>query len=60
MLGAMQGFKQLFGSDNDIVRGARNYGLELTDGLPPLKNYLMQYAAGRRGDLPKLMRGIGL
>lgn len=60
MLGAMDGFKRLFGSDNDVVRGFRNFGLEIVDGLPPLKNYIMQYAAGQSGDLPKLMRGISL
>lgn len=60
MLGAMDGFKQLFGSDNDVVRGLRNFGLELTDGLPSVKNRIMRYAAGQSGDLPKLMRGIDL
>lgn len=60
MLGAMDGFKQLFGSDNDIVRGLRNFGLELTDGVPLVKHRIMSYAAGQSGDLPKLMRGIEL
>lgn len=60
MLGAMDGFKRLFGSDNDVVRGLRNFGLEITDNVPVLKNRVMQYAAGLRGDLPKLMRGFHL
>ncbi|MFV1997554.1 MAG: UbiH/UbiF/VisC/COQ6 family ubiquinone biosynthesis hydroxylase [Acidiferrobacterales bacterium] len=60
MLGAMDGFKQLFGSKNDVVRGLRNVGLELTDDLPPIKQRIMLYAAGQSGDLPKLMRGINL
>jgi len=60
MLGAMDGFKQLFGSTNDVVRGLRNSGLDLTDGLPLVKHRIMQYAAGQSGDLPKLMRGIDL
>ncbi len=60
MLGAMDGFKRLFGSDNGVVQSLRNFGLELTDNLPVLKNRIMQYAAGQRGDLPKLMRGVHL
>ena len=60
MLAAMDGFKRLFGSDNDIVCYLRNFGLEFTDGIPALKGQLMKFAAGQRGDLPKLMRGIPL
>ena len=60
MLAAMDGFKHLFGSDNDIVRHLRNFGLELADGMPALKGQFMQFAAGQRGDLPKLMRRIPL
>lgn len=60
MLATMDGFKRTFGSNNDVVRSLRNFGLDITDGLPALKNQIIQYASGQRGDLPKLMRGLHL
>lgn len=60
MLTAMEGFKRVFGSDNDVVRSLRNFGLDLADGMPFLKYQLTQYATGQRGNIPKLMRGIQL
>lgn len=57
MLATMDGFKRLFGSDDPIARGLRNFGLDIFDSLAPVKHRIMMYAAGLAGDLPKLMRG---
>lgn len=59
MLAAMDAFKRLFGTRFAPIRWARNLGLDLTDRVGPAKNLLMEYAMGRRGDLPPLARGIG-
>lgn len=53
---AMDGFKRLFGTALPPLRWARNTGLNLTDAAPPLKNLIMQYAMGLRGDLPRVAR----
>ena len=60
MLMTMDIFKRVFGSENDIVRHMRNFGLELADGAPVLKRQFMRIAAGQSGNLPKLMRGVHL
>ena len=57
MLATMDGFKRLFGTDDPIARGLRNFGLDVADSLTPVKYRIMNYAAGLAGDLPKLMRG---
>jgi len=54
MMLSMDGFKRLFGSDLAPVQWARNAGLNVTNSLPPLKRFFMDYAMGDRGDLPKL------
>lgn len=53
---AMDGFKRLFGSEIGAVRGIRNLGLALTDRAVPVKNLLIQYAMGLRGDVPAVAR----
>ena len=45
MLG-MEGFKRLFGSNDLVLRWARNNGLRLTDALTPVKQTLMRRATG--------------
>ena len=57
MLSIMDGFKRLFGNKEPILSGFRNFGLDVTDSLNPLKHRIMMHAAGLAGDLPKLMRG---
>lgn len=46
MLVAMDGLKKLFGSELSVVKGLRNFGLNLTNQLTPLKNIIMQQAMG--------------
>jgi len=58
MMGAMDGFKRLFGSDAEPLRWARNAGLSLADRLVPLKILIMRHAMGRAGDLPDLARVV--
>lgn len=54
MMVSMDGFKRLFGSELAAVKVARNFGLNATNSLPPLKRLFMDYAMGERGDLPKM------
>lgn len=46
MMGAMEGFKQLFGSPNAWLQLLRNNGLSGVDHLPWVRNLLAQYAMG--------------
>lgn len=59
MMAAMDGFKRLFGSRVPPVRWVRNLGLGLTDSMPWVKRFIMLYAMGLEGDLPRLARGMG-
>ena len=56
MLTAMSTFKQLFGSTSPLLRLGRNTGINLTNRLTPAKNFLISYAMGLFGDLPKRAR----
>jgi len=54
MMLSMDGFKRLFGSQLEPVKRVRNFGLNATNNMTPVKRQLMEYAMGDRGDLPKL------
>ncbi len=54
MLTLVEALKQLFGSHKKSVQQLRNFGLNLTNQLPFIKNFLISYALGKRGDLPGL------
>jgi 2-octaprenylphenol hydroxylase len=54
---AMDSLHFLFGSRFRAVQAARNLGLQLTDGIGPVKRLIMLYAMGRVGDLPGAARG---
>jgi 2-octaprenylphenol hydroxylase len=54
MLKVMDGFKYLFGQRSNPLKWARNLGMSLTDAAAPLKQVIMQYAMGLKGDLPRL------
>jgi 2-octaprenylphenol hydroxylase len=56
MLSAMTGFKMLFGNENALLKTVRNLGLNVTDGMSPIKNIIIRHAMGMAGDLPKLAR----
>ncbi len=55
---AMDGLHLLFSSRFRAVQAARNVGLQITDGVGPVKRLIMRYAMGRVGDLPGAARGI--
>lgn len=57
MQGAMDSLHWLFGSHLRPLQLARNVGLQMTDGLAPVKHLIMMYAMGRVGDLPEAARG---
>jgi len=59
MLAAMDGFKQLFSNRDISLSLLRNLGLNLTDGLWPLKHLIMRRALGQFGELPRLARPHG-
>ncbi|NCF82157.1 MAG: ubiquinone biosynthesis protein UbiH [Proteobacteria bacterium] len=50
----MSGFQWLFGSRLEPVRVARNLGLSMVDGSPPLKRMFMRYASGYGGERPRM------
>ncbi|MHB8742900.1 MAG: UbiH/UbiF/VisC/COQ6 family ubiquinone biosynthesis hydroxylase [Sulfuricaulis sp.] len=48
--------RYLFGNDLPVVSQLRNLGLELTDAVAPVKNFIMRRASGLEGDLPRLAK----
>lgn len=58
MLGAMDGFKRLFGQTAAPLRALRGLGLNLTHRALPLKQLIIRQAMGLEGDLPALAREL--
>jgi len=56
MIAVTGGFRYLFGNALPLVSQLRNAGLEFTNSVTPLKNFIMRRASGLEGDLPKLAR----
>ncbi|MGH1460496.1 MAG: UbiH/UbiF/VisC/COQ6 family ubiquinone biosynthesis hydroxylase [Neptuniibacter sp.] len=56
MSAAMEGFKQLFNSEQPLLRLTRNFGMSLLDKMSPVKNHIVMEAMGLRGNLPALAR----
>ncbi len=54
MMGAMEGFKQLFGTTIPPFRIARNFGLSLVNRHGILKNTILSRAMGLEGPMPTL------
>lgn len=48
---------RLFSRENNLLRSAREVGLQMVDRLPALKRALIGEAAGTAGELPKLLQG---
>ena len=55
-LAAMQGFNDIFATQNAAARVVRSFGLNFAQRMPPLKNLFAKYATGLVGDLPKSCR----
>lgn len=60
MAGVTDGLTRLFSNDIAPIRVARDLGLGIVNRIPPLKRFFMQHAMGNVGELPKLLRGVGL
>jgi len=60
MAGVTDILNRLFSNDIAAVRLARDVGLGVINNIAPVKRFFMRHAMGTVGDLPKLMRGVGL
>jgi 2-octaprenylphenol hydroxylase len=56
MVSVTGGFRYLFSNRLPVVTGLRNFGLNIVNALPPVKNLIMRRASGLDGDLPRLAR----
>ncbi len=52
MLGVVEGLKALFASDKTIIKSLRNLGLNITNQAPFIKNVIVNYALGKRKNMP--------
>ena len=53
----MDGLNRLFSNDSVPLRTARDIGMGIVDRAPSLKRFLVREAAGRTGDVPRLLKG---
>jgi 2-octaprenyl-6-methoxyphenol hydroxylase len=60
MIAATDGLNRLFSNSLPPVKLARDLGLAMVNGLPPLKRFFMRHAMGLVGDLPRLVKGEAL
>lgn len=58
MMFTMDIFKNALNNDFLAIKTIRNLGLRITDNLPFVKNSLMEYAMGFRGNVPAMAREI--
>jgi len=56
MMVAVDGFKNLFGSELDIVTAVRNSGMNIVNNLPIVKHTLIKQAMGLTSDLSRFAR----
>lgn len=59
MMYSMSGFKNLFSNQQPGLSLLRNAGLDLVNGLGPIKHRFMRHAMGLEGDLPQMARPFG-
>lgn len=60
MLVAVDNFQRMFATGQPLLSWTRRSGMALLNRIPPLKNFIIEYAMGKRLDLPKLARGEAL
>ncbi|MGD9502252.1 MAG: FAD-dependent monooxygenase [Methyloceanibacter sp.] len=53
----MDGLNRLFSNDSAPLRALRDLGLGLVDRVPAVKRFLVSEAAGRTGNVPRLLLG---
>lgn len=58
MLAGVEVLKKLFMSDKPSVITLRDFGVNLTNKTAFLKNFFINHALGKRGDLPKLAQSL--
>ena len=56
----MEFFDKLFSNDIAPLRAVRTLGLAAVNAVGPARRFVMKYAGGAAGDLPKLLRGESL
>ena len=52
MMSSMDGFHLLFANDNKFLSGLRNFGLNLTNSITPLKSRFIEHAMGLNRRIP--------
>lgn len=57
---SMDALNRLFSNDIAPLKFARRAGLDLVDGLAPVKRFFMRHAGGAGGETPRLLRGEAL
>jgi 2-octaprenylphenol hydroxylase len=55
MLATVEALKHLFASEHKAVQCLRNAGLNMTNRMMFLKDFIASYALGKRGDLPAMV-----
>ena len=56
VLGIMKTFKTVFEQPQQPIKTARQFGINATDRITPLKSQLTKYAMGLSGDLPDICK----
>ena len=56
VLEIMNGFKNVFGTDNALVQGARRFGFGIAGSVDPLNRLFVRFATAVDGDLPRICR----
>ena len=57
MMYLLDGFKHLFENQQQPVQWLRNFGLDMVDSLPLVKQFILKRAMGITGELPRSARG---
>ena len=60
MLVAVDNFQRMFDTEQPLLAWLRRSGMGMLNKLPPVKSFIIEYAMGKRLDLPKLARGEAL
>lgn len=56
MLRLMDVFKRLYGSPQPLVKGVRNFGMDLLNGSGPMRRLITAFASGASGDIPSTLK----
>ena len=56
MVRMMDVFKRLYGSPQPVLRGLRNFGMDMVDADNTIQGLIMSFASGSTGDVPMSMK----